>query len=61
VVVVDDKDEEEVEKEKSNLPTSLDQALATTFTYDLANPNVASKASTSAQAQVLPAAISNTR
>jgi hypothetical protein len=50
--VDDDDEEEEVEKEKTYLPTSLDQALATAFTYDSANPDIAATASTSAQAQV---------
>ena len=49
VVVVDDEDDEEGEK-KAKLPTSLDQALATAFSLNLANPNVTAKASTSAQA-----------
>ena len=52
VVVVDGKDEEEGEKDtKTNLPTSLDQTLATTFSLDSAGPNVAAKASISAQAR----------
>ena len=46
-----DEDEEEGEKEKANLPTSLDQTLATVFSLNSANPNVAATASTSAQAQ----------
>ena len=57
VVVVDDEDE----KEEINFPTSLGQALATAFTYNPANPNVASSASTLAQAQVLAVATGTTR
>jgi hypothetical protein len=47
-VVVEDSDDKEEEKEKANLPTSLDQALATAFSLNSANPNLAAKASTSA-------------
>ena len=56
VVVDDDEDEEGV-----NLPTSLDQALATAFSLNSANPNVAATASPSAQAQVPLAASGSTR
>jgi hypothetical protein len=61
VVVEDSDDEEEGEKDKDNLPTSLDQALATAlmFTLNSANPNVAAKASTSAP--VRPVASGSTR
>ena len=52
VAVDDDEDEEEREQEKeketANLPTSLDQALATAFSLNSASPNVTSIASTSA-------------
>ncbi|KAF8260853.1 hypothetical protein EI94DRAFT_813712 [Lactarius quietus] len=46
--VVDDDDDDEVEvgeKGKINLPTSLIQALATAFTYNSANPNIAASGS----------------
>ena len=64
VVVVDDDEDEEVgeqqkEKERANLPTSLDQALATAL--NSTSPNVAATASTSAQAQGPPVASGSTR
>ena len=44
MIVVDNEGEEEGEKAaKASLPTSLDQALATAFSLDSANPNVAAK------------------
>jgi hypothetical protein len=46
-------------RRRTNLPTSLDQALATAFTLNSANPNVAAKASTSAP--VPPVASGSTR
>jgi hypothetical protein len=48
-------------EDKTNFPTSLDQALATAFTYNPANPNMAAWASTSALAQVPPVAGGSTR
>ena len=52
MIVVDNEGEEAGEKAaKASLPTSLDQALATAFSLDSANPDVAAKASTSAQAR----------
>jgi hypothetical protein len=60
VVVVEDSDDD-VEKEQDNLPTSLDQALATAFILNSANPNVSGKASTSAKAQGPPVASGSTR
>jgi hypothetical protein len=60
VVVVEDSDDD-VEKEQDNLPTSLDQALATAFTLNSANPNVTGKASTSAKTQGPPVASGSTR
>ena len=55
VVVDDDEDEDEgqqpKEKESANLPTLLDQALATAFSLNSASPNMAATAPTSAQAQ----------
>ena len=61
----DDKDEEEgvqeKEKERANLPTTLEQALATAFSLNSASPNVAATASTSAQAQGPPVATGSTR
>jgi hypothetical protein len=61
VVVEASDDEGEGEKDQTNLPTSLDQALATAFTLNSANPNVAGKASTSAEAQEPPVASGSTR
>ena len=66
VVVVDDDADEEVreqqkEKERANLPTTLEQALATVFSLNSASPNVAATASTSAQAQGPPVATGSTR
>ena len=66
VVVVDDEEvEEEREQAKEkvtvNLPTSLDQALATAFSLNSASPNLTAIASTSAQAQVPPVASGSTR
>ncbi|KAN0130493.1 hypothetical protein V8E53_011693 [Lactarius tabidus] len=61
VVVVDDEDEEEVEKEKTYLPTSLDQVLATAFNYNSANPNKAATVLTSALAEVPPVGSGGTR
>ena len=63
MVVYEDEDEEEggKEKEKANLPTSLDQALATAFSLNSANSNVSATASTSAQAQGSPEASGSTR
>jgi hypothetical protein len=48
VMLEDSDDEEEGGKDQANLPTSLDQALATAFTLNSANPNVTAKASASA-------------
>ena len=62
VVVVDDEDEEEGEKAaKASLPTSLDQALTTAFSLDLADPNLATKTLTSAQARGPTVANGSTR
>ena len=66
VVVVDDDEDEEVgeqekAKERANLPTTLDQALATAFSLNSASPNVAATASTSAQAQGPPVPSGSTR
>ena len=65
VVVDDDEDEEEgvqeKEKERANLPTTLDQALATAFSFNSASPNVAATASTSARAQGPSVASGSTR
>ena len=66
VVVVDDEEVEEEreqakEKETMNLPTSLDQVLATAFSLNSASPNLTAIASTSAQAQVPPVASGSTR
>jgi hypothetical protein len=48
-VALDDRDDEEDEREKSKKPTtSLGRALATAFTHNSANPNVAALASSSA-------------
>ena len=62
MVVGDDEDEEEgeTETEQANLPTLLDQALATAFSLNSASPNVATMTSTSAQAQGPPVASSPT-
>ena len=66
VVVVDDGEDEEVgeqqkAKERVNLPTTLDQALATAFSLNSASPNVAATASTSARTQGPPVASGSTR
>ena len=47
-MILEEEKEDEGEKEKTNLPTSLDQALAPTY-----NSNVTAKALTSANVQVL--------
>ena len=62
MVVDDDEDEEEgeTETEQANLPTLLDQALATAFSLNSASPTVATMTSTSAQAQGPPLASSPT-
>jgi hypothetical protein len=46
----------EKEKEKVNLPSSLDRAFATAFSLNSVNPNVAATALASAQVQVPPVA-----
>ena len=53
--------EQEKEKERTNLPTSLDQALATAFSLNSASPNVTATTSTSAQAQGPPVVTGSTR
>lgn len=45
VIVVDEEDDEEQGQEKSKVPMPLDRAMAKTFTYNSANPNVAAFAS----------------
>lgn len=60
-MVVDDDEDEEGEKGKVDLPTSLDQALTPAFSLNLASSNVAVTVSTSARDQVPPLASGSTR